>query len=39
LKAHGFTGKYYELAQPQFNLPRLVMESDPAEIPENVATV
>lgn len=39
LKAHGYTGKYYELAQPQFNLPRLVMESDPAEIPENVATV
>jgi ATP-binding cassette subfamily B protein len=25
LKAHGFAGRYYELAQPQFNLPRLVI--------------
>ena len=26
LKANGYAGKYYELAQPQFNLPRLILD-------------
>jgi len=39
LKANNYTGKYYELAQPQFNLPRLVLEEDPPVTPQEPAAV
>jgi len=39
LKANNYTGKYYELAQPQFNLPRLVLEQDPPVAPQEPVAV